>query len=52
MADDLPGAGFETRTTGMEPVWLVTFQAPVEEADTIMDTLAGVAPLTDRKSVV
>ena len=30
----------------MEPMWLVTFQAPVEEADTIMDTLAGVAPLS------
>ena len=45
MASDLVRTGFETATTGMEPMWLVTVQAPAEEADAIMEALTGVVPL-------
>jgi len=46
MAGNSVSVGFETATTCMEPMWLVTIQAPVEEVDTIMDALAAVDPLT------
>ena len=45
MADDLASMGFETVTTALEPMWLVTVQVPAEEVDRLMDTLAGVDPL-------
>lgn len=44
--------GFDTRPIEMQPMWLVAFQAPVEDVDRIFEAVAEVAPLeqgnTDR----
>lgn len=44
--------GMETRPISMEPMWLVAFQAPVEDVDRIFQAITEVAPLvqgnTDR----
>lgn len=42
--------GMETRPIVMEPVWLVAFQAPVEDVDRIFEAVAAVAPLVHGKT--
>ncbi len=37
--------GFETRPITMEPLWLVSFQAPDEDVDRIFERITDVAPL-------
>jgi hypothetical protein len=46
MTEDVLAAAFETASTRMEPLWLVCFQVPGEEADSVMDRLTQIVPLT------
>ena len=43
--EELLGRGFETNAIVMEPQWLVSFQAPVEDVDRIFEHIAEVVPL-------
>lgn len=43
-------SGFDTRPIHMEPMWLITYQAPVEDIDRIFDAICEVAPLVQGKT--
>lgn len=43
-------AGFDTRPIKMEPMWLITYQAPAEDIDRIFDAVRAVAPLVHGKT--
>ncbi|MEO0570029.1 MAG: hypothetical protein AAF066_20045 [Pseudomonadota bacterium] len=43
-------AGFDTRPMTMEPMWLITYQAPAEDIDRIFDAVRVVAPLVHGKT--
>lgn len=42
--------GFDTRPIDMQPLWLVTFQAPEEDVDRIFDAVVAIAPLQQGKT--
>lgn len=42
--------GFDTRPLQMEPMWLVTFQAPAEDIDRIFDAVRSIAQLVHGKT--
>ncbi|MEM9638429.1 MAG: hypothetical protein AAGA94_12335 [Pseudomonadota bacterium] len=42
--------GFDTRPIDMQPMWLVTFQAPEEDVDRIFDAVVAIAPLQHGKT--
>ena len=42
--------GFDTRPIDMQPMWLVTFQAPEEDVDRIFDAVVAIAPLQQGKT--
>jgi hypothetical protein len=41
----MPSHGFETRSVHMEPMLIVSFQAPTEDIDRIMDRVVEILPL-------
>jgi len=41
----MPSHGFETRSVRMEPMLIVSFQAPTEDIDRIMDRVVEILPL-------
>ena len=43
-------SGFETKSMLMEPHWLVTFQAPVEDVDRIFEEITRHTPLQHGKT--
>lgn len=47
---DILATGFDTRPLRMEPMWLITFQAPAEDIDRIFDAVRAVAPLVHGKT--
>ena len=47
---DLIERGFETKAVAMEPQWLVSFQAPIEDFDRIFDRITEVVPLQHGKT--
>ena len=53
-ADDIMQQGFTTRPITMEPLWRVSFQAPVEDIDRIFAEITRTVPLkqgnTDRNA--
>jgi len=50
MPDNIMKTGFDTRPITMEPLWLVAFQAPVEDVDRIFDEIIKVTPLVHGKT--
>lgn len=42
--------GFDTRPLKMEPMWLITFQAPAADIDRIFDAVRAVVPLVHGKT--
>lgn len=42
--------GFDTRPLHMEPMWLITYQAPAEDIDRIFDAIRAVVPLVQGKT--
>jgi hypothetical protein len=44
--------GFDTRPIEMQPMWLITYQAPAEDIDRVFDAICAITPLaqgnTDR----
>ena len=42
--------GFDTRPMDMQPMWLVTFQAPEEDVDRIFDAVVAIVPLQHGKT--
>lgn len=47
---DILRAGLDTRPIVMQPMWQVTFQAPVEDVDRIFGAVTEVAPLAHGKT--
>ncbi len=42
--------GFDTRPLLLEPMWVLTFQAPAEDIDRIFDAVRSVTPLVHGKT--
>ena len=47
---DILQGGFDTRPIEMQPMWLIMFQAPVEDVDRIFEAVTGVAPLAQGRT--
>ena len=45
MTETILQKGFDTRPIEMQPMWLLTFQAPDEDIDRIFNAVAAVALL-------
>ncbi|MEP1537789.1 MAG: hypothetical protein ABJQ34_17595 [Paracoccaceae bacterium] len=50
MANTIMQTGFDTRPIRMEPLWLVTFQAPREDVDRVFDEIVKSVPLVHGKT--
>ncbi|WP_205389858.1 hypothetical protein [Sulfitobacter sp. SK011] len=50
MPHNILKTGFDTRPITMEPLWLIAFQAPVEDVDRIFDEIIKVVPLRQGKT--
>ena len=43
-------SGFDTRPMQLEPMWLITFQAPAEDIDRIFDAVRAIVQLEHGKT--
>lgn len=50
MTANILATGFETRPITMQPLWLIAFQAPVDDVDRIFDEIIKVVPLKQGKT--
>ena len=50
MTPDNQHSGFETRPITMQPMWLCTYQAPVEDMDRTVDEIRNSEPLVHCKT--
>ncbi|MEO9821910.1 MAG: hypothetical protein ABJ370_06660 [Paracoccaceae bacterium] len=50
MPNTIMQTGFDTRPIRMEPLWLVTFQAPREDVDRVFDEIVKSVPLVHGKT--
>ena len=50
MSTTIIQSGFESRAIKMEPLWQVTYQAPIEDIDRIFEAITTVVPLVQGKT--